>query len=631
MTTFPDAKILDVDLTSGKIETRTIPGETYRLYPGGSALGLYLILQEMKPGIDPLSPENMLVFSTSVVTGLPVSGQSRLMITTKSPLTDTIGDSQAGGFFPAHLKNSGYDAVVFKGKSEKPVYLYIDGDKVTLKDASAVWGTVTGEAERIIREELGEKQLEIAEIGPAGENLVKYAAIMNMANRANGRNGTGAVMGSKNLKAVAVKKVKARKPFDPEGFKQLSGNVKERIEENPNIQGLGLHGTDGELAPTSAEGFLPTRNFLSGYFGEKADKIDGTVMTDTILKERDTCYACAINCKRVVEIEGKVDPLYGGPEYETAATFGSYCDVGSLEDVSIANQYCNMYGLDTISCGATIAFAMECYEKGLLTKEDTDGMELAFGKSEYFPELIEKIALRKGFGDLLAEGTHRAAEKIGPEAMPLNMCVKKQELPAHMPHYKPAIGLLYAVNSFGADHQSCEHDPFLTMPEDSFERKRLAMIGIDKGYEDSFSMDDDKVRFAIAGQKMFSTMDVLGLCQFAWGPSWQLYGPDDMIHLCKAGVGWEASIDELLEIGERRINMMRFFNMREGFDKKDDYLPERMYEPLPDGPQKGFQFDKDTFMNFRDKYYQFVNWDENGNPTEETLKKLSLGWLLEKR
>jgi len=631
MTNFPDAKILDVDLTVGKIETSTIPGETYRLYPGGSALGLYLILQEMEPGIDPLSPENMLVFSTSVLTGLPISGQSRVMITTKSPLTETIGDSQAGGFFPAHLRNSGYDAVVFRGKSEKPVYLYIDGNDVILKDASAVWGKVTGETERIIREELDEDQLEIAEIGPAGENLVKYASIMNMANRANGRNGTGAVMGSKNLKAIAVKKVKPRKPYDAEGFKKLSGNVKERIAENPNIQGLGASGTNGELAPTSEEGFLPTRNFLSGYFGEKVEKIGGDTLMNTIFKESDTCFACAIRCKRVVEIEGKVDPLYGGPEYETAATFGSYCDVDSLEDVSIANQYCNMYGLDTISCGATIAFAMECYEKGLLTKEDTDGMELAFGKSEYFPELIEKIALRKGFGDLLAEGTHRAAEKLGPEAMPLSMCVKKQEMPAHMPHYKPAIGLLYAVNSFGADHQSCEHDPFLTMPEDSFERKRLAMIGISKGYEDSFSMDDDKVRFTVAGQQFFSTLDTLGLCQFAWGPTWQLYGPDDLIDFCEAGVGWETSIEELLEIGERRINMMRYFNMREGFDKKDDYLPERMYEPLPDGPQKGFQLDKDIFMNFRDNYYQFVDWDENGNPSEETLRKLSLGWLLEKR
>lgn len=224
-------------------------------------------------------------------------------------------------------------------------------------------------------------------------------------------------------------------------------------------------------------------------------------MTNTILKERDTCYACAINCKRVVEVEGKVDPLYGGPEYETCATFGSYCGVDSLEAISVANQYCNMYGIDTISCGATIAFAMECYEKGLLTDEDTEGIKLEFGNSEHFAELIEKISLREGFGDLLAEGVHRAAEKIGPEAKPLNICVKKQELPAHMPQYKPAIGLLYAVNNFGADHQSCEHDPFLTMPDDSFERKRLGMLGINKGYDDSFSLDDDKVRFAVAGQR----------------------------------------------------------------------------------------------------------------------------------
>ena len=408
---FPDARILDVDLTTGKISTRVLPGEVYRLYPGGSALGLYLILQEMDPKVDPLSPENMLVFSVSPLTGLPVSGTSRVTTTTKSPLTGTIGDSQAGGFFPIHLKANGWDAVVFRGRAEKPVYLYIDGDNAELKDASNIWGKVTGEAERIIREELGHEDVEVAQIGPAGENLVRYAAIINMCNRANGRNGTGTVMGSKNLKALVVKKGKGLKPYDPEGFKEFSKRVVNMIKENPNIEGLGEFGTDGDLEGFSDEGFLPTKNWTTGYFPEGAKNITGTTMAETILKDRDTCYACAVRCKRVVEVPGVVDPLYGGPEYETAASFGSYCGITDLTAVSLANQLCNMYGLDTISCGATIAFAMECYEKGILTLEDTDGLELKFGNEKVLPELIRKIVYREGIGDILAEGSKRAAQK----------------------------------------------------------------------------------------------------------------------------------------------------------------------------------------------------------------------------
>ncbi len=630
MSVFPDAKILDVDLSKGAIDTKTLSGEIYRLYPGGSSLGLYLALQEMGAGIDPLSPENMLIFSVSVLTGLPISGQSRLTITTKSPLTGTIGDSQSGGFFPAQLKINGYDAIIFRGKSEKPVYLYIDGEKVALKDASSVWGKVTGEAEKIIKEELEDEQLEIAQIGPAGENMVKYASIMNMSNRANGRNGTGAVMGSKLLKAVVVKKGKARKAVDQEGFKTLTGNVKERITENEGVEALGQFGTDGELNSHNRDGFLPTRNFSSGYFGDSAKKITGTTMAKTILKGRDTCFSCAIRCKRVVEVEGKVDPFYGGPEYETCAAFGSFCQTENLEDIAVANQYCNMYGLDTISCGATIAFVMECMEKGILTKEDADGMDITFGNGSIYPELIKKIALREGIGNMMAEGSYRMAEKLGPEALPLSVSVKKQELPAHMPQYKPAMGLIYAVNNFGADHQSCEHDPFLTMPADAKEQVWLGMLGINLQYDDQKTLDDGKVRFAIAGQKFYSMMDSLCLCQFSWGPSWQLYGPAELVDACKYGIGWETSVQELMDIGERRINMMRWFNVRDGFSAKDDVLPERLFDPMPNGPSEGHQMKKADFEKARASYYGFMGWDNDGKPTEATLRKLSLNWLLDK-
>ncbi len=626
---FPDAKILKIDLTKNEISIETLPGEVYRLYPGGSALGVYLALQDIEPGIDPLSSENVLVFSVSALTGLPISGISRMNVTAKSPLTGTIGDSQAGGFFPVYLKGNGYDAVVVKGKSEKPVYLYIDGDKVELKEAKNIWGKVTGEAEEIIRRELGEKNVEIAQIGPGGENLVKYACIINMCNRANGRNGMGAVMGSKNLKAVVVKKTKAQKAFNPEEFSKLSKSVVRLLKENPAIQGLGQHGTDGDLEGFSDEGFLPTKNWTTGYFPEGAAKITGETMSNTILKERDTCFGCAVRCKRVVEVPGMVDPLYGGPEYETCATFGSYCGVDSLEIVSLANQLCNMYGIDTISCGATISFAMECYEKGLLTKEDTDGLELKFGNNSIVPILVEKIAKREGIGNLLAEGSKKAAERLGQGSEEFSISVKGQELPAHMPQYKPTLGLIYSVNPFGADHQSSEHDTFLTLPKDSLPIQRLGKIGMYKTYDNPFEIDDDKVRYAFDTQCFYSILDTLCLCQFVWGPSWELCGPDEILDLCKYGIGWNTSIFELMRIGERRINMMRQFNAKAGFTKEDDKLPKRLHEPMPDGASKGIQLDEEKLEKAKELYYQFAGWDkETGNPTEATLRKLSLEWIL---
>ncbi len=628
---FPDARILDVDLTKGTVTTTILDSETYRLYPGGSALALYLILNNMNPKVDALSPENLLVFSVSPLVGLPFSGNARMVAAAKSPLTGTIGDSQSGGFLPAHLKANNIDAIMFRGKSERPVYLYIDGETAELRSAEHIWGKSTGDTEDAIREEVG-KNTEIACIGPAGENMVRYACIINMANRANGRNGLGAVMGSKNLKAFAVKKQKTRAAAHPAEFAEAFGaSVTQRLAANEGISGLGKYGTDGDTESFNNEGFLPTRNWTTSYFPEGASNITGTTMYDTVLKERDTCFACAIRCKRVVEIEGKVDPRYGGPEYETVGSFGSYCGVTSLEDICIANQACNRLGLDTISCGATIAFAMECYEKGLITKEDTDGLDLSWGNGSIYNELLQKIATRDGFGDLLAEGSARAAERIGKGAESFVIAVKKQELPVHMPHWKPAVGIVYAVNPFGADHQSSEHDTFTTAPPDSQNRQWLSQLGLWKGYEDSFTLDDEKVRFAFETQCFFSILDTLCLCQFAWGPCWELYGPTDLITLCKVGIDWETSTSELLKVGERRINMMRWFNAQNGFTRKDDKLPERMFEPLPEGPAKGVQMDREKFYESVNLYYQFAGWDsETGNPIDITLRRLSLGWLLDK-
>jgi aldehyde:ferredoxin oxidoreductase len=627
-TDFPEASILDVDLTNKTATRRTISGDIYRQYPGGTALGAYLMLQEMKPGIDPLSPDNLLVFAVSPFTGLPVSGTSRLTVTTKSPLTGGFGDSQGGGDFPAFLKANGYDAVVFHGKADKPTYIYIDGESVEFKDANNIWGKITGDSEEIIKKELNNDKIEVAQIGPGGENLVKFACIINKKTRANGRNGTGAVMGSKNLKAVAVQRRKTIQPKDKEGFNILSKSPEMKARIPGFAEGFGKYGTTGTVIAKNKTGFLPTRNYAEGVM-EDAVKIDGTTMASSgLLKGRETCYACSVRCKRVVDIPGKVDPQYGGPEYETLATFGSYCGVSDLETICVCNQLCNMYGLDTISAGATIAFAIDCYEKGILSKENTDGLELTFGNHEVLPSIVEKIGNREGIGDLLAEGSKRVADQLGDVAKPLFMGVKGQEFPAHMPQQNPGLGVVYAVNPYGADHQTTEHDSMIAIRGNPF-KGRTDQVGDYNHYEISTIIDENKIRYMFGGQCFYAMKNSLSLCTFAWGMAWQLYGPNNIIELCKHGIGWDTDIKELSEIGERCINMMRYFNAREGFTKEHDTLPERVFKPIPDGPGKGTGINKEEFSKGQEMYYKIAGWDEKtGNPTEQTLKKLNLDWLL---
>ena len=379
-------KILHVNLTDRTLATEEPPEAFYRMYMGGSALNLHYLLKEMAPGVDPLGPDNILGLSVGVATGAPISGQSRMTANAKSPLTGAIGDSQCGGFWPAELKFAGFDAIIVRGKASSPVYLWVHNGKAEIRDASHLWGKVTGDVEKTIREELGDQKIEVMQIGPAGEKLVRFACLINMCNRANGRTGMGAVMGSKNLKAVAVRGNQKPAIADKEALTEL-GRWGFKAFPNSGVAGLGKYGTAGVVSVQQTMGGLPTFNFSSGVFdGWKT--IDGPTMYESVLKGRetgkqdqegrDTCFGCLIRCKRVVEIqEGpyKVDPLYGGPEYETVATLGSYCGVDDLAATCKANEICNKYGLDTISCGATIAWAMEAFEAGALTSKDTGGIE----------------------------------------------------------------------------------------------------------------------------------------------------------------------------------------------------------------------------------------------------------------
>jgi aldehyde:ferredoxin oxidoreductase len=618
-------KILHVDLTKGLLEVEE-PDETfYRRYMGGSAWGAYYLLKHTPAGADPLGPENTLVFSLSVVTGAPVSGQSRMVATAKSPLTGGIGDGQCGGFWPAECKFAGFDAIVVKGKAEKPVYLWVHDGEAELRDASHLWGKITGEVEAQIKQELGDSKIEVAQCGPGGENLVRFAAIINMSNRANGRTGLGAVMGSKNLKAVAVRG-KMRPPLaDKEALSEIARWGAKNFEDS-NVYGLGLLGTAGIISGQQAMGGFPTRNWDSGVF-EGWETLDGQAMADTILTKRDTCYSCVVRCKREVEQkEGPypLDPHYGGPEYESISTLGSYCGVDDLVAVSFANQLCNQYGLDTISCGATIAWAMNCFEEGLITTADTGGIELNYGNADALVKLTEMIGQREGFGDLLAEGSARAAAKIGRGTEDLVVAVKKQELPAHMPQVKRSLALIYAVNPFGADHQSHEHDPSYA----AFSERLAALDLIDP--QPSRVLNGEKVRFALYTQYFYSCLDTLSLCQFVWGPSFHLYGPNQMVDMVRAVTGWDVSLWELMKVGERRLNLLRAFNAREGIDRQADKLPKKMFKALTGGPSDGVAVGQEEVDRAKDLYYEMAGWDvTTGTPTRAKLEELGLTWVAE--
>lgn len=628
-----NGKILHVNLTQGNLEVETPPEIFYRKYMGGSAMGVYYVLKEVPKGADPLGPENVLTLMTSVTTGAAISGQSRINANAKSPISGAIGDSQAGGYFPAELKFAGFDGIVIKGRSPKPVYLSIIDGKPELHEAGHLMGKITGEVDEILRQELGDNKIEILQHGRAAENGVLFSSLINMSSRHNGRTGMGLVMASKNLKAVVVRGKKKVELADAKGVTALNRFGPKEVPNNPDMDGLAKYGTASVVLPQNTNGTLPYRNYTEGQF-EGCEDISGEKMAETILKERETCYACVVRCKRVVEIkEGayKVDPYYGGPEYETIGTLGSYCGIHDLAAIAYANQICNQNGVDTIACGATIAFAMECYEKGIITKEQTGGLELKFGNVKAMLETLQQIVANSGpLGKVLSQGSERAARIWGNGAEDCLITVKGAEAPAHMPQAKRSLGLIYAVNPFGADHQSSEHDWMIEegMASDLY-MKRLALMGMPDKLP-SLSLGPEKVKFAYLTEVFYSMLDTVELCQFVWGPAWTLYGPQETVDMIKAVTGWDVTLEELMAVGKRRLNLMRTFNAREGFDRKQDKLPKKFFKALGGvGPTAGIALTHEEMDAATDEYYRLAGWTNNGLPTRETLEQLDIPWVAE--
>ncbi len=609
-----NGKILRVNLSDNSISEETIDELFCRKYLGGAGFIAYFLWKELKPGVDPLGPDNKLIFAAGPVTGVPLPGSGRHCIGAKSPLTGSYSKSEVGGFWGAELKHAGFDAIIVEGKAEKPVYLWIQDGEASLRDASHLWGKNTKETEQTIRDELGDSLIRVTSIGPGGENLVRFACIMNDLKDAAGRGGTGAVMGSKNLKAIAVRGHKRPKVADPERVKE----IRQWVLDNPQ-RWASLHdlGTGAMMETHIATGNLPIRNFLDGEFPAATD-ISAQAIRDTIRIKMEACYACPVRCKKVVKFDEpySVDPAYGGPEYETLAAIGSNCGIGDLKAVTKGNELCNAYSLDTISAGAVIAFAMECFENGLLTTKDTNGIELKFGNAEAMLKVIELIARREGIGDLLAEGTARAAQKIGKGAEKFAMHSKGLELGMHDPRVKAALGLGYAVNPHGADHCDNMHDTGYSQPGSSFDSARLL------GMLEPLPADDLGVRKVAAFRDihLFNiVIDNLVVC--AMLP----YDANQVADILTAVTGWDTSPVEMLRAAERTMTMARLFNIREGLSAADDKLPDRFFQPKRNGVLSTKFYDREQLEEAKSYYYTLMGWDaKTGIPTPEKVEELDI-------
>ena len=616
-----NGKILHVDLGSGSWMVDIPPEDWYRRYMGGSNFASYFLLNEVTPQTDPLGPDNPLILAGSVVTGAPLSGYSRYTAAARSPLTGAFGESEAGGYWGPELKFAGFDAVVIRGRSPRPVYLWINDGNVEIRDAAAHWGKNNWQTQEGVKAELGRKWAKVLSIGPAGENLVLTANIMNNLEHANGRCGLGAVMGSKNLKAVAVEGSAKPEFADPDKVREIARWHNARIKVHPPNIILRNQGTSYLVRALNDAGMLPTRNFKHGVFGG----FEGITWDayEKIFHSSHTCYACTVRCKRRVEADGPypLNKNWGGPEFEAIGAMGSLTCVDNIAAVARANQLCNLLGLDVIAAGCAVAFAMECFENAVLTKADFDGRDMSFGNAEGMLWLIEQIAHRRGIGDTLALGVKKAAEIIGGGAEKYAFHIKGSELPLHDGRGKTGMALGYAVSSTGADHIETPHDVAFTGEGIA----KLYPLGFLEPIEPAVT-DAAKTRFFVTGQKAWGINNVLGLCNFASVPIGAMTF-EKLVEAVRAITGWDTSLYEIALASERSMTLSRMFNVRMGLDAADDKLIRRWHQPMPEGPLKGKCITEQELSEALELYYAMMGWDEKGRPTKAKLIELGLDWL----
>lgn len=622
---------LKVYLTEGKIIKEETPEWLRRDYLGGRGLNARTLFDEVKPGIDPLSPANVFIVGTGPIVGTLAPGACRWTATAKSPLTSVFGDGCGGGDFSAELKFAGFDQVIFYGKSPKPVYLWINDDRVELRDASHLWGKDIWETHHLLVKELGEHELREISIGPAGENKVRFASIQANLSRTAGRSGMGTVMGSKNLKAMAVRGTGSIKIAKPREFFEVAKYAVDKIITTPLSRVYMEEGSLYLVRLLSTLGMSPTRNYQTTWI-EAVDKLSTEAFEREYAVRHRGCFACPTQCSHYYEVKQGPFASHGeGVDYASQGNMGARCGNDNLASILYANTLCDQLGVDSISCGGAISFAMEAWQRGLISANDTDGLDLSWGNADSIIQLIRKIAYREGFGNLLAEGTQLASQKINGSSA-FVMTIKGLEGIALDPRASKGDALALATSTRGADHLRgltafiLPHGP---PTEDGCERA----FGDILGRERARSLANPRGYQGWGGlmflcQNNYAALNSLEICNRMTGP----HGLDmeDLAKLFSTATGMDMDGRELQKVGERVFNVEKAFNIREGLRRKDDTLPHRwFFEEVPDGPAAGERIDPHKFQEMLDELYEFRGWDREGFPTEKKLEELNLGDIAE--
>ena len=604
-------RILHIDLSTGKTYTEPLNEDYAKKYIGGIGLGMRLWLDNSKAGVDPFSPENPLVLVTGPTSGTiwPTGGNGHAFVA-KSPQSYGIGESKSHGSFGTELKRAGYDAVIFHGKAEKPVYVWIDDDSVQILDASHLWGKSPAETEDTIKEELGDYYIRVAAIGPAGEKLVRIACIINEKTRAAGRCGMGAVMGSKNLKAIAVRGTHDVTVAKPDEFLEFVKEFHERMK-GPATKKYRTLGTPENVLVHNALHCMPTRNYNNAHF-EAAEKVSGEYLNERFVAKIIGCSSCAMRCEHICVVnEGPYKGAMARVEYEPLWALGPYCGIDRLDAVIKGSELCNYYGMDSISAGVIVGFAMDCYENGILTQKDMDGIEARFGNHEALVKLLEKMGKREGIGNILAEGVKFAAEKIGKGAEKFAQHIKGVEVTGYDLRCLKTAALGFAVSFRGADHN--RHGAYAFDVKGKFNRLKY-----EKGRAKAVKDIED----------VYTIIDSLIICKFSRGTYYKEF--EDLAKLYTLVTGWETTPEEMRLKGERINNLARVINVREGLGRKDDTLPWKVMNlPVPDeGPSKGAYVTQEELDLMLDDYYEVRGWTKEGIPTPEKLKQLGMDDLI---
>ncbi|MFX1429864.1 MAG: aldehyde ferredoxin oxidoreductase family protein [Promethearchaeota archaeon] len=616
-------EIAYINLSTGVVTKKKIPKSIREQFLGGRGINIYLLYNHLSPGIDPLSPENILLIGAGLLTGIPAMGSGRCDIAAKSPVTGAIGDSNIGGFFAPEMRMAGFDHLVITGKAKKPSYLWIHDGEIEILDASYLWGKDTFETQSLIRSNHGDEEIKSLVIGKAGENLVRFANIRTGMKNSAGRTGMGCVMGSKNLKAIAARGTLDINFTYPEELLSYCKEMIDMVMKNRYSRAASKWGTLIIYSTTNTTGLIRTRNFQLNQLEQGWD-IEPEEM-DKYTIGMSGCYGCPVSCRhRYTMKEGSFAPFFAeGPEYTSLGAFGTMVDCKKMETILIANHLVNKYGLDTLETGGLIAWAMELYEKGILTEKMTDGLQLEWGNEEVLYELIQKIAHREGFGAVLADGFKIAIPKIGEESRYYAIEVKGMSNLHSDERPTPSLALGIATSTRGADHlRGRPAIDLYGLPEDFLEEIYGGKMSSDyREYE-------GKSRMVWWQELLYAVTDSIGTCKFqtvflaVHAPKWEEFSK--LIYLAS---GLQFSSSQLMDVGERIYTLERMFNIREGFSRKDDRLPERYFEePTPIGlPRvKGLKIEREKFEKMLDEHYKLHGWDKNGVPTEDSLRRLGI-------